>query len=172
MLSLGNCGVGCQLSRSYTGLASHNYVRVTVQIAFVDSWSSEWIYMFADSALRLRVQKTSSSLPVSKSEACLPKSDLIIPRPPPLMILVLSRDGLGSNICRVNYCATSSVPDDLATYTIYFFHNKSTLGLRVSALSCRSFLTLVAYIVHEYSRKFDEPCGGFHVFDNGAGHIM
>jgi hypothetical protein len=68
----GNCGTGCQLLRSYTNLPSHNYVRVTVQIAFVDSWSSEWIYMFADNALRFRVQKISSSLPVPKSEACLP----------------------------------------------------------------------------------------------------
>lgn len=43
------------------------------------------------------------------------------------------RDGLGSNICRVNYCATNygSVADDLATYVVYFYHDKSTLNLRV-----------------------------------------
>jgi hypothetical protein len=43
-----------------------------------------------------------------------------------------SRVGGGSNICRASYCATTTVPDDLATYAIYFFHNKSTLDLRVS----------------------------------------
>lgn len=43
------------------------------------------------------------------------------------------RDGLGSNICRVNYCATNygTVADDLATYVVYFYHDKSTLNLRV-----------------------------------------
>ena len=71
-IDLGNCGVGCQLSRRFSGLPSHNYVRVTVQIAFVDSWSNQWIRMFADDELRFQVQKASSSNPVYNSEACLP----------------------------------------------------------------------------------------------------
>lgn len=69
---LGNCGNGCILTSSYTNLPSHNWIRVTVQIAFIDSWSNEWVYMFADNALRLRVQRTSSIYPVHNSEACLP----------------------------------------------------------------------------------------------------
>lgn len=69
---LGNCGINCVLSRSFTDLPSHNYIRVTVQIAFVDAWSNQWIFMFADNQLRFRVQKTSVSLPVHSTEACLP----------------------------------------------------------------------------------------------------
>jgi hypothetical protein len=91
--------------------------------------------MFADNALRFRVQKISSSYPVPKSEACLPTYD----RPCLLSFSTFlfsfpltSRVGGGSNICRASYCATTTVPDDLATYAIYFFHNKSTLDLRVS----------------------------------------
>lgn len=52
--------------------------------------------------------------------------------------MVYFRIGGGSYICRVNYCAksTGTVADDLATYVVYFFHNKSTLSLRV----CNSIL--------------------------------
>ena len=67
-----NCGTGCQLARTYTNLPSHNWVRVTVQIAFVEGWSNEWIYMYADNALRMRVQKVSSVYPVHNSQVCLP----------------------------------------------------------------------------------------------------
>lgn len=43
--------------------------------------------------------------------------------------------GTGSYTCQVSYCATT-VADDLATYTIYFFHNKTTLDLKVSCVCC------------------------------------
>ena len=64
------CGKNCQLKSTFNSLPAHNYVRVRVQLAMIDSYSGQWIYMFADDELRMRVYKHNYNLPAANTQGC------------------------------------------------------------------------------------------------------
>ena len=66
------CGNNCQLKSTFIDLPSHNYVRVKVQMALIDQHYYNWMYMYADDELRMRVRKTYWSIPATNTQACLP----------------------------------------------------------------------------------------------------
>lgn len=65
------CGSGCQLKSTFTDLPAHNYVRVRVQLAMVDYYYYNWIYMYADDEVRMRVYKHYYTVPAANTRACV-----------------------------------------------------------------------------------------------------
>ena len=65
------CGNNCQVRSVFSNLPTHNYIRVKVQLALIDQ-NQNWIYMFADNELRMRLRKVSWVYPAANSQACLP----------------------------------------------------------------------------------------------------
>ena len=48
----------------------------------------------------------------------------------------------------MNYCGSSGVQDDLITFDVYFFHNSSSLSLKVA--TTRIVVMLIVHVVYEH----------------------
>lgn len=99
-----HCGTRCELYKSYSDLPGHNFVHLEIEIYWLDSWDNEWLYVYADEVPVL-AQRKGWRYPAASSSLATVQ----------------------------HICGSTRFPDDYGLLEISFYHNQTTLDLKITS---------------------------------------